>query len=60
MGSIGWDIVRTTLGVFLLILLSLTALVWLATVVAATHLLNGLATDCATVTARLTRRLATL
>lgn len=104
MGSIGWDIVRTTLGVFLLIRLSLTALVWLATalreldlitrqgqiviaitpglaligipclviakrvlliapiamVVAAAHVLNELATDCAAVTERLTRRLATI
>jgi len=31
MGSIGWYIVRTTLGAFLMILLSLTAVVWLAT-----------------------------
>ncbi|HYW60633.1 MAG TPA: LPS export ABC transporter permease LptF [Xanthobacteraceae bacterium] len=31
MGSIGWYIFRTTLGAFLLILLSLTAVIWLAT-----------------------------
>ncbi len=31
MGSIGWSIFRTTLGAFLLILVSLTAVVWLAT-----------------------------
>jgi hypothetical protein len=102
MGSIGWDIVRTAPGVLLLILLSLTALVWLrpalrrldpivrhgrtatafmsgvaligiasrviakcarviapiASVVAAAHVLNPLATDCAALTERLARRLA--
>ncbi len=31
MGSIGWSIFRTTLGAFLLILVSLNAVVWLAT-----------------------------
>jgi lipopolysaccharide export system permease protein len=31
MGSIGWYIFRTTLGAFLLILISLTAVIWLAT-----------------------------
>ncbi len=31
MGSIGWYIFRTTLGAFLLIVVSLTAVVWLAT-----------------------------
>ena len=31
MGSIGWYIFRTTLGAFLLILVSLTAVIWLAT-----------------------------
>jgi lipopolysaccharide export system permease protein len=31
MGSIGWYIFRTTLGAFVLILVSLTALIWLAT-----------------------------
>jgi len=31
MGTIGWYIFRTTLGAFLLIVLSLTAVVWLAT-----------------------------
>ena len=31
MGSIGWYIFRTTLGAFVLILLSLTAVIWLAT-----------------------------
>jgi lipopolysaccharide export system permease protein len=31
MGSIGWYIFRTTLGAFLLIVISLTAVIWLAT-----------------------------
>jgi lipopolysaccharide export system permease protein len=31
MGSIGWYIFRTTLGAFVLILISLTAVIWLAT-----------------------------
>jgi lipopolysaccharide export system permease protein len=104
MGSIGWDIVRTTLGALLLILLSRTALVWLATalretdlitrqgetviaiaavlafigmpllvmaqrvlviapiamVLAAAHVRNDLASACAAVTERLTRRFATI
>src|SRR5215467_13764423 len=31
MGSIGWYIFRTTLGAFVLIVVSLTAVIWLAT-----------------------------